>query len=53
MEGSPAGKVGAEHYPEINRRLTSQEFAEARTVAQEFGLRRLDARQPHAASPQA
>jgi putative pyruvate formate lyase activating enzyme len=43
----PAGKVNADHHPEINRRLTSQEFAEARAIAQQLGLRRLDARRPH------
>jgi putative pyruvate formate lyase activating enzyme len=42
----PAGKVSAEHNPEINRRLTSREFGEARAVARELGLR-LDVRQPH------
>jgi putative pyruvate formate lyase activating enzyme len=44
---SPAGKVNADHHPEINRRLTSREFAEARAVARKLGLRRLDSRQPH------
>jgi putative pyruvate formate lyase activating enzyme len=43
----PAGKVDADHHPDINRRLTSQEFAEARAIAQRIGLRRLDARRPH------
>jgi putative pyruvate formate lyase activating enzyme len=43
----PAGKVSAERYPEINRRLTSREFDEARAMARELGLRRLDARKPH------
>jgi putative pyruvate formate lyase activating enzyme len=43
----PAGKVGAEHYPEINRRLSSREFDAARTIARELGLRRLDVRRPH------
>jgi putative pyruvate formate lyase activating enzyme len=42
----PAGKVSAEHHREINRRLTSREFGEARAVARELGLR-LDVRQPH------
>jgi putative pyruvate formate lyase activating enzyme len=42
----PAGKVGAAQYPELNRRLTSREFAEARALARELGLRRLDVRQP-------
>jgi putative pyruvate formate lyase activating enzyme len=43
----PAGKVDATQYPELNRRLTSREFSEARAIAQELGLRRLDARRPH------
>jgi len=43
----PAGKVNADHHPEINRRLTSQEFTDARAIARELGLRRLDARRPH------
>jgi putative pyruvate formate lyase activating enzyme len=38
----PAGKVGPSQYAELNRRLTSREFAEA--IARELGLRRLDAR---------
>ncbi len=43
----PAGKVSATQYPELNRRLTSREFAEARAIARELGLRRLDVRRPH------
>jgi putative pyruvate formate lyase activating enzyme len=43
----PAGKVGEAQYPELNRRLTSREFSEARAIARELGLRRLDARRPH------
>jgi putative pyruvate formate lyase activating enzyme len=43
----PAGKVSAEQYPEINRRLGSREFAKARAIARELGLRRLDMRHPH------
>jgi putative pyruvate formate lyase activating enzyme len=43
----PAGKVAATSYPEINRRLTTREFAEARRIAREIGLRRLDERRPH------
>jgi putative pyruvate formate lyase activating enzyme len=43
----PAGKVGAAQYPELNRRLTSREFSEARAIAHELGLRRLDVRRPH------
>jgi len=45
----PAGKVGAEHHPEINRRLTSRELGEARAIARALGLRRLDARRPYRA----
>ena len=43
----PAGKVSAQKYPEINRRLHPEEFREAQRIAQEAGLRRLDARRPH------
>jgi putative pyruvate formate lyase activating enzyme len=43
----PAGRVNADRYPEINRRLTSWEFAEARRMAADLGLRRLDERRPH------
>ena len=43
----PAGKVGADLFPEINRRLTSAEFREARAIAEDLGLRRLDERRPH------
>jgi putative pyruvate formate lyase activating enzyme len=43
----PAGKVGVAQYPELNRRLTSHEFGEARAIARDLGLRRLDARRPH------
>jgi putative pyruvate formate lyase activating enzyme len=43
----PAGKVGQAAYPEINRRLTSTEFGEARQIASDLGLRRLDVRRPH------
>lgn len=42
----PAGKVSAEQYPELNRRVTSHEFREAREIARALGLRRLDARRP-------
>jgi uncharacterized Fe-S radical SAM superfamily protein PflX len=42
----PAGKVSGAQYPELNRRLTSREFDEARTMARELGLR-LDERRPH------
>jgi len=40
----PAGNVSKEKYPEINRRITSKEFADALAVAQEAGLYRLDKR---------
>jgi putative pyruvate formate lyase activating enzyme len=43
----PAGKVSSEKYPELNRRLTSAEFREARRMAADLGLRRLDERHPH------
>jgi putative pyruvate formate lyase activating enzyme len=43
----PAGKVNAQTYPEINRRLTSSEFRQAWQMAAELGLRRLDERRPH------
>lgn len=40
----PAGKVSAARYAEINRPLTSREFAGARAVARDLGLTRLDER---------
>ena len=40
----PAGKVGAGRYAELNRRLRSDEFAEALRIADALGLRRLDRR---------
>ena len=43
----PAGKVSSENYAELNRRLTSAEFREARRTAANLGLRRLDERHPH------
>ena len=43
----PAGKVSQDHYPEINRRLTSAEFQEAQNIATGLGLRRLDERHAH------
>ncbi len=43
----PAGKVSARQYPELDRRLTSREFGEAREMARGLGLRRLDVRRPH------
>lgn len=43
----PAGNVDAEHLPEIDRKLRPGEFAEARRIADDLGLRRLDERDPH------
>ena len=45
----PAGKVDAQHYPEINRRLSSSEYQQALELARDLGLRRLDERRPHLA----
>jgi putative pyruvate formate lyase activating enzyme len=42
----PAGKVNVDSFPEINRRLAAWEFAEARQIAGDLGLR-LDVRRPH------
>jgi putative pyruvate formate lyase activating enzyme len=42
----PAGKVSADRHPEIDRSLRSAEFAEARSMASELGLMRLDERRP-------
>jgi putative pyruvate formate lyase activating enzyme len=44
---SPSGKVDAEHHPEIDRRLSSTEFEEARTIARDVGLTRLDKRRTY------
>jgi putative pyruvate formate lyase activating enzyme len=44
----PAGKVDAERFPEIARRPSSDELRQARRIAAELGLRRLDERRPHA-----
>ena len=41
---SPAGVVDGERYPELNRRLFSDEFRQAREIARDLGLRRLDER---------
>jgi len=35
----PAGKVSASRYPAINRRLLGSEFAEAKAIARDLGLR--------------
>lgn len=40
----PAGRVDAQHYAELNRRLTRSEYVEAVAYAQELGLTRLDRR---------
>jgi putative pyruvate formate lyase activating enzyme len=42
----PAGAVSAEKYPEINRKLFREEYAEAVRIAREAGLWRLDERRP-------
>jgi putative pyruvate formate lyase activating enzyme len=43
----PAGRVSDEHYPELNRRLGTAEYAEAVRLARSLGLTRLDRRIPH------
>ena len=43
----PAQKVTVDRYPELGRRLDPVEFDEARKIAAELGLRRLDERRPH------
>jgi putative pyruvate formate lyase activating enzyme len=43
----PAGRVSETLYPELNRRLTRNEFLEARRTAGRLGLERLDERRPH------
>jgi len=43
----PAGRVAPDRFREIGRRLTDDEFREARRTARDLGLRRLDARRPH------
>ena len=40
----PAGKVSRMEYAEIGRRITDDEFRDARVAAREAGLWRLDAR---------
>jgi putative pyruvate formate lyase activating enzyme len=42
----PAGKVGKTEYPEINRRISSEEYEIALESARAVGLRRLDHRAP-------
>jgi len=41
----PAGKVSSERYSEINRKVSSREFLEAKQIARRLGLR-LDSRRP-------
>ncbi|MDQ7039324.1 MAG: hypothetical protein Q9M35_00090 [Rhodothermus sp.] len=43
----PAGRVNSATFPELNRRLSTEEFAEALHIAAELGLHRLDRRRPH------
>ena len=43
----PAGRVSAERCPEIDRPVSSAELREARQIAHDLGLRRLDRRHPH------
>ncbi len=43
----PAGRVGEKRYSEINRRLDPAELTEARAIARDLGLARLDERSPH------
>ncbi len=40
----PAGRVSAERFPEINRRITCQEYEDALRAAQQAGLYRFDKR---------
>jgi putative pyruvate formate lyase activating enzyme len=47
----PAGKVSAERYPEIHRRLRPSEYREALAIASELDLRRLDARWSRTCAP--
>lgn len=42
----PAGKVTGGRFPEINRRLSVQEYQEATVIAYDLGLERLDQRRP-------
>lgn len=43
----PAGTVGEDRFPELNRKLHPEEFEEAREMARALGLRNLDRRRPH------
>ncbi|MEE8586517.1 MAG: radical SAM protein [Acidobacteriota bacterium] len=42
----PAGRVEGKRYPELCRRTSSAEFQQARRMAAQLGLRRLDERRP-------
>lgn len=42
----PAGRVSAETFPELNRRLTNTEYLEAVKAARDAGVWRLDERKP-------
>ena len=44
---APAGKVGGGRYSEIGRPLAPVEFREARAIARDLGLSRLDVRESH------
>lgn len=41
---APAGKVGSGHFPELNRRITHQEYSDAIAAARGAGLWRFDRR---------
>ncbi len=43
----PAGRVSDTLYPELNRRLRTEEFRAAQRAARSLGLERLDERRPH------
>jgi putative pyruvate formate lyase activating enzyme len=43
----PAGKVSKDQYVEINRPLEAAEFAEAKAMAADLGLQRVDERHPN------
>ncbi len=44
---TPAGAVDGRRYAELNRRLSSDEFRQAREIAGNLGLHRLDERRSH------
>lgn len=43
----PAGRVDADHYPELDQRLSDREYRQAVASAGEIGLRNLDRRHTH------